>query len=107
MPTNRRERMIFAFLTVLVTVHAYVFYSLYVVNGQTLMAINGASGVLEAIRKQGGVYMFAHFVPIWAVVGSPMPWRPGDRKPGRSRHCGSSPEFCAIGKQGRRRFHRA
>lgn len=68
MPTNQFQRMAFAFLTVLVTVHAYVFYSLYVVNGQTLMTVNQSSGVLEAIQRQGGVYMFGHFLPIWAVI---------------------------------------
>ncbi|MGN0141677.1 MAG: hypothetical protein ACI4AD_05570 [Roseburia sp.] len=60
--------MFFAFVTVLVTVHAYVFYSLYVVNGSYLMEANGASGVLEAINRQGGVYMIGRFFPIWAVV---------------------------------------
>lgn len=68
MPTNQFQRMVFAFLTVLVTVHAYVFYCLYVVNGQTLMAVNQSSGVLEAIHRQGGVYMFGQFLPIWAVI---------------------------------------
>ncbi|MGN0342723.1 MAG: hypothetical protein ACI4DO_08010 [Roseburia sp.] len=68
MPRNQFQRMIFAFLTVLVTVHAYVFYSLYVVNGQTLMNITGESSVLNAIRAQGGVYMFGRMLPIWAVV---------------------------------------
>jgi hypothetical protein len=60
--------MIFAFLTVLVTVHGYVFYSLYVVNGQTLIQATGASSVLNAIRSQGGVYMFGRMLPIWAVI---------------------------------------
>jgi hypothetical protein len=32
------------------------------------MTINGAQTVLEAIRNQGGVYMFGTFLPIWAVV---------------------------------------
>lgn len=69
MPRNQFQRMVFAFLTVLVTVHAYVFYSLYVVNGNTLLTVNaGASGVLDAISMQGGVYMFGHYLPIWAVV---------------------------------------
>lgn len=68
MPRNQFQRMVFAFLTVVVTVHAYVFYSLYVVNGQTLMNITGASSVLGAIRAQGGVYMFGRMCPIWAVV---------------------------------------
>ena len=60
--------MVFAFITVLITIHAYVFYSLYVVNGTTLMEINNASGVTEAINNQGGVYMFGKFLPIWAVI---------------------------------------
>lgn len=68
MPQNQFEKMVFAFLTVLVTVHAYVFYSLYVVNGATLMSVNQASGVLEAIKHQGGIYMFGRFLPIWAVI---------------------------------------
>lgn len=68
MPKNQFQRMVFAFLTVVVTVHAYVFYSLYVVNGNTLITLTGADSVLEAIRAQGGVYMFGRMVPIWAVV---------------------------------------
>ncbi|MDE6626860.1 MAG: hypothetical protein K2K56_10905 [Lachnospiraceae bacterium] len=68
MPKNQFQRMIFAFLTVVVTVHAYVFYSLYVVNGTTLMEVTGAGSVLGAIRRQGGVYMFGHMLPIWAIV---------------------------------------
>lgn len=53
MPQNQFQRMVFAFLTVLVTVHAYVFYSLYVVNGNTLMAVTGADSVIHAINRQG------------------------------------------------------
>ncbi len=68
MPTNQFQRMIFAFLTVLVTVHGYVFYSLYVVNGSTLMTVNQANSVLGAISAQGGVYMFGRMLPIWAVI---------------------------------------
>lgn len=68
MPRNQFQRMVFAFLTVLITVHAYVFYSLYVVNGNTLMAVTGADSVLHAIRQQGGVYMFGRMLPIWAVI---------------------------------------
>ena len=68
MPQNKKERAIFAFLTVLVTVHAYVFYSLYVVNGTTLMSLTGSSSVLGAINKLGGVYMIGHYLPIWSVV---------------------------------------
>ena len=60
--------MIFAFLTVVITVHAYVFYSLYVVNGSLLMDLTGAGSVLGAVRAQGGVYMFGRMLPIWAVI---------------------------------------
>lgn len=60
--------MVFAFLTVLVTVHAYVFYSLYVVNGTTLMQVTGADSVIRAIKEQGGISMFGCMLPIWAVV---------------------------------------
>ena len=68
MPRNQFQRMFFAFVTVVITVHAYVFYSLYVVNGNTLIQVTGTSGVLEAIRTQGGVYMMGGMYPIWAVV---------------------------------------
>lgn len=68
MPENQKERMIFALLTVIITVHAYVFYSLYVVNGGTLMNINGADSVIGAINTQGGVYVLGRYMPIWAVV---------------------------------------
>ncbi|MCD7725190.1 MAG: hypothetical protein LUI12_06510 [Clostridiales bacterium] len=68
MPTNQFQRMIFAFLTVIVTVHAYVFYSLYVVNGGTLMSVTGADSVIHAINQQGGVYMFGRMLPVWAVI---------------------------------------
>lgn len=68
MPQNSFQRKIFALLTVIITVHAYVFYSLYVVNGSVLMEVTGASGVLAAINQQGGVYMCGRMCPIWAVV---------------------------------------
>lgn len=68
MPRNQVQRMIFALLTVLITVHAYVFYSLYVVNGNALMELTGASSVLGAIRQQGGVYLCGGIYPIWTVV---------------------------------------
>ena len=60
--------MIFALLTVIITVHGYVFYSLYVVNGKLLMELTGEGSVLGAIKAQGGVYMFGRMLPIWAVV---------------------------------------
>ena len=68
MPRNQFQRMIFALLTVIVTVHGYVFYSLYVVNGKLLMEITGAGSVIGAIKAQGGVYMFGRMLPIWGVV---------------------------------------
>ena len=68
MPKNQFQRMVFAFLTVVITVHAYVFYSLYVINGNTLMESAGTQSVLEAINMQGGVYMFGRMLPIWAVI---------------------------------------
>ena len=58
----------FAFVTVVITVHAYVFYSLYVIHGSTFIANTGASGVLEAINMMGGVPVLGHNVPIWVVV---------------------------------------
>ncbi len=68
MPRNQFQRMVFAFLTVLITVHGYVFYSLYVVNGNTLMQVTGTDSVIHAINAQGGVYMFGGMFPIWAVI---------------------------------------
>jgi hypothetical protein len=68
MPQNQFQRMIFALITVVITVHAYVFYSLYVVNGATLMEVTGQGSVLAAIHAQGGVYMFGRMLPIWAVI---------------------------------------
>ena len=56
------------FITVVITVHAYVFYSLYVIHGNMFMQITGESGVLAAINKMGGVPVFGKTVPIWAVV---------------------------------------
>lgn len=60
--------MVFAFITVLITVHAYVFYSIYVVNGDSLRAAVGTTSVLAAVRTIGGIYMFGRIMPIWAVV---------------------------------------
>ena len=68
MPQSKLQRAMFALITVIVTVHAYVFYSLYVVNGATLMSVTGESSVLRAIAAQGGVMMFGSMLPIWAVV---------------------------------------
>ena len=68
MPQTKAQRAIFALLTVLITVHAYVFYSLYVVNGAALIVANNTTSVLAAIANQGGILLLGRMVPIWAVV---------------------------------------
>ncbi|MCD8215995.1 MAG: hypothetical protein LUC97_10205 [Clostridiales bacterium] len=68
MPENQFQRMIFAFLTVLITVHCYIFYSLYVINGDKLMNVAEAESVIAAINAQGGIYMFNSMLPVWAVI---------------------------------------
>lgn len=74
MPRNQAQRMFFALVTVLITVHAYVFYSLYVINGNTLTTYASlAAGtqvphVLQAIRILGGIEVLGHHIPIWGVV---------------------------------------
>ncbi len=68
MPRNQFQRCIFALLTVIITVHGYVFYSLYVINGSTLMSVTGAPSVLAAISAQGGVMLCGKMVPIWTIV---------------------------------------
>ena len=68
MPQNQFQRVVFAFITVVITVHAYVFYSLYVINGNVLMQINGTNSVIEALNKQGGVNMLGTYLPIWACI---------------------------------------
>lgn len=68
MPKNQIERMLFALMTVIVTVHAYVFYSLYVVNGATFTSATGEAHVLDAINKMGGIQVLGRAIPIWAVI---------------------------------------
>ena len=74
MPRNQAQRMFFAFITVVITVHAYIFYSLYVINGGTLTTYASlASGtqvahVLEAIRILGGIEVLGNRIPIWGLV---------------------------------------
>lgn len=73
MPQTKPQRALFALLTVIITVHAYVFYSLYVINGATFLA-NAQSiapnidRVLPAINALGGVPMLGRSMPIWAVI---------------------------------------
>ena len=68
MPRNQFQRMVFAFITVVITVHAFVFYNIYVLNGDMLRSFNYTSSVLTAVNKQGGIIMFGTMLPIWAVV---------------------------------------
>ena len=68
MPTTNFQRKIYALITVIITVHAFVFYSLYVINGTALMQVTKASSVIGAINSQGGVYAFGTYLPIWAII---------------------------------------
>lgn len=62
------KHALYAFITVVITVHAFVFYSLYVVNGGTFMSGTGESSVIAAISAMGGVPAFGVNLPIWAVI---------------------------------------
>lgn len=91
---NLLQHLVYALITVVITVHAFVFYSLYVVEGDALMQSTGTLSVLQAIDSQGGVYMFSTHLPIWLVivvetvcafvlavlVGSPLAFRLASRK---------------------------
>lgn len=68
MPQSKFQKAIYALLTVIITVHAYVFYSLYVLHGPDFMQWTGETSVLAAINKMGGVMMFGTYLPIWALV---------------------------------------
>lgn len=68
MPKTKLEKMIFTLIVVVITVLAFVFYSTYVINGDNLMLQTGASSVMGAVDKIGGVYMFGTILPIWAVI---------------------------------------
>lgn len=60
--------MIFAFITVVITVHAYVFFSLYVVNGSFFASQSPSGGVIDGINALGGVGAFGTYLPIWAII---------------------------------------
>lgn len=91
---NQIQHLVYALITVVITVHAFVFYSLYVVEGDTLMRTTGTTSVLQAIDSQGGVYMCGSYLPIWLMVvietvcafvlavalGSPLAFRLASRK---------------------------
>lgn len=68
MPRNQFQRSVFALLTVIITVHAYVFFSLYVIHGGMFMEMTGQSTVLAAIDAMGGVMLCGRMVPIWLLV---------------------------------------
>lgn len=65
---NQIQHLVYALITVAITVPAFVFYSLYVVEGDTLMQTTGTKSVLQAIDRQGGIYMFGSHLPLWLVV---------------------------------------
>ena len=68
MPRNQFERTVFALITVVITVHAFVFYSVYVVNGESLRQMAGTASVLSAVSSIGGIFMFGRVMPVWSVV---------------------------------------
>ena len=94
MSKNRTQHLVYALITVFITVHLFVFYSLYVIEGDSLMQATGMASVLQALDSQGGVYMFGGYLPIWLMVvietvcafvlalamGSPLAFRLASRK---------------------------
>ena len=91
---NRTQHLVYAFITVFITVHLFVFYSLYVIEGDSLMQATRTTSVLQALDSQGGVYMFGTYMPIWLMIiietvcafvlavamGSPLAFRLASRK---------------------------
>jgi len=61
-------KLLYALITIIITVHAFVFYSVYVIQGDTLKREHKVDFVLDAVNKQGGIYMFGTYLPIWAVI---------------------------------------
>ena len=56
MPQNKAQRVLFAPLTLAVTVHAYVFFSLYVINGNAF--IENARSIVngpDAVRSRNAM----------------------------------------------------
>lgn len=52
------QKAVFALLTVIITVNAFVFYNLFVINGCNF----------SEIQQQRGVYILNHNLPILAVI---------------------------------------
>ena len=65
---NQIQHFVYALITVFITVHAFVFYSLYVIEGDSLMQVTGTTSVWRAIDCQGGVYMFGDYLPVWLMI---------------------------------------
>ncbi len=94
MSRNRTQHLVYALITVFITVHLFVFYSLYVIEGDSLMQATGTTSVLQALDSQGGVYMLGNYMPIWLMIliemlfafvlavamGSPLAFRLASRK---------------------------
>ncbi|MBR0178576.1 MAG: hypothetical protein IJQ11_14255 [Bacteroidales bacterium] len=92
--SNQVQHLVYALITVFITVHAFVFYNLYVIEGDDIMRATGATSVWQAIDSQGGVYMFGNYLPIWLMIliemifafvlavtmGSPLAFRLASRK---------------------------
>ena len=68
MPQNQFQRMMFALITVIITVHAFVFYNIYIVSGDIIRSLNNTTSVLYGVNHQGGIMMFGAMLPIWVVV---------------------------------------
>ncbi len=91
---NQIQHLVYALITVFITVHAFVFYSLYVIEGDSLMQATGTTSVWRALDCQGGVYMFGDYLPVWLMIiieiafafvlavtmGSPLAFRLASRK---------------------------
>lgn len=63
---SKFQHFLYALITVIITVHAFVFYSLFVVEAE--MSMTNTSSVPEAIKAMGGVMVFGQMVPVWAVI---------------------------------------
>lgn len=74
MPQTPGQKVGFAFITVLITVHAFVFYSIFVLNGETLTQYASmfqgepVSYVLDAIEILGGIEVLGIAMPVWTVI---------------------------------------
>jgi len=91
---NQIQHIVYALITVFITVHLFVFYSLYVIEGDGIMRSAGTTTVWQALKIQGGVYMFGGYVPVWLMIviemvcafvlavtmGSPLAFRLASRK---------------------------